>query len=586
MYYLFINRFVKHIYCCLFGFFILLSAGAQSLKASFSPVSVERQKESGLSNRVIGTSDEYIYVEAFAFRGRTRSSRVTLKMIKKSDLSVASEVVIYDRRNPEEKNLSIADYRFTKNRLLVYYFERKYRDTKSLFGRSFDLNLKPMGPVKNLYSLPNNREFKGIQFLRNYSDDNTRIMVGAEFPAGKGGSPYVDFKILADDFSVVNSGKFELPIKITSKGAQVSNSSYYLTDAGDIYFFTQVSVPKEERSRLQKGEDAFYSTLSYVNTGTSSIRTIPIKFSGKNIFNTYWYNDGDNLKGVGFYSDLEDDRTGDKILGMFSAGVDLKTFTLSGSEFRRFTREEVLALSDLNTEKRRDRKKAEKITDDNASLDPNLQIELYRTDEAGNSYLFCSQMNNYSQTVCNRNSCVTYYYCNKRNNYVFKVDAAGKLVYSKKFPRNYTYNRWSVYDQRVFYGQGKFFLTFDTDTDRDSSQANMSISRSKRLSVTRNEKLEFLVVDTKTDQVERKFLDFNAPGTPRKKRLTINPLDLQDMGGEFYAVQNDYFVPAGTAILNTVLSVALFPIYTYLIRPGVRRSAMASKTQYVRVFAN
>jgi hypothetical protein len=58
------------------------------------------------------------------------------------------------------------------------------------------------------------------------------------------------------------------------------------------------------------------------------------------------------------------------------------------------------------------------------------------------------------------------------------------------------------------------------------------------------------------------------------------------MGGEFYAVQNDYFVPTGTAILNTVLSVAPFPIYTYLIRPGVRRSAMGSRTQYVRVFAN
>jgi hypothetical protein len=577
---------MKYIFSCFFCIAIFLNAGAQSLKASFSPTTVERQKTTGLSNRVIGTSDEHIYVEAFSLKGRQRSGRITLKMIKKSDLSVAREVLIYDRKNPEEKNLAIADYRFTKNRVLVYYYERKYKDTKSLFGRSFDLNLNPTGPVKNLYSLPNSREFKGIQFLRNYSDDNTRIMVGAEFPAKKGGSPYVDFKMLSDDFSVVNSGKFELPIKITSKGAQVSNSNYFLTNSGDIYFFTQVSVPKEERANLQKGEDAFYSTLSYVKTSTSSIQTLPIKFSGKNIFNTYWYNDGENLKGIGFYSDLEDDRTGDKVLGMFSARVDLKSFTLSGSEFRRFTKEEVIALSDLNTEKRRDRKKAEKITDDNASLDPSLQIELYRTDEAGNSYLFCSKMRNYSQTVCTRNSCVTYYYCNKQNNYVFKVDGAGKLVYSKKFPRNYTYNRWSVYDQRVFYNQGKFFMTFDTDTDRDSTQANMALSRSKRLSVTRNEKLEFLVVDTKTDQVERKFLDFNAPGTPRKKRLTINPLDLQDMGGEFYAVQNDYFVPTGTAILNTVLSVALFPIYTYLIRPGVRRSAMGSRTQYVRVFAN
>jgi hypothetical protein len=293
---------------------------------------------------------------------------------------------------------------------------------------------------------------------------------------------------------------------------------------------------------------------------------------------------------IGFYSDLDDDKSGDKISGIFTAFVGQDKMELEGAEFKRFSKEDLLKLYNYNLNNKKEAKKADKITDQNAALSSDLIIENIRTEENGDVYLFCNHMNNYSQTVCTSTGrgggtyCTTYYYCDKRDTYIFKIEASGKLGWVKWFDRDHTYNEWYVYDQQVFKSNNKFFVTYTTDTDYDSTLNKLKKSRRPKLS--RNQRLEYIAIDIATGNAERKYFHFNSPDSKKSSWKTLNPASMQNVGSELYGVQNSFYTPTGIKVMNTVFSVALPYIYYYLIRPGIKRSTYKSRTEYVKVLSN
>jgi len=569
-----------------------LGVNAQNLIASFSPLHDEEQKKLGLSNNIIGSNKDHIYVESLEYkailRGKFYAKSVKVKIIKKSDLTTSKIVEIYSKSKPEDKPYFIFSYKVASDRIFVFYRERKTKEFKAIYGRTFDLDWNPTSTIKELYKFPNLKEFRQTDFLFSYNTNATKILVGAEFPAKQGGSPYVDYKILDEKFEQINNGKFEMPVKITGKRANTSNSKFSMTGDGNIFFTTTISMTDDEKKEKQKGEDTYYTNISVVKSETGDIKTTPVKFSGKNIFYTRMLFNDNETKIIGFYSDLEDDKTGDKISGIFTAVVNMNDLSLTKSDFKRFTKEDILALEGYDLTKKRDAKAAKKITDGNAALSSSLIIENFETDDKGNIFLFCNNLYNYQRTVCSgsgaRRTCTTYYYCEKSQTYIFKILSSGELAYAKRFPRLHTYDRYSVYDQKVFEANNKFYVTYMTDFDHDS--ASMGLKKSKKPRVSRNEKLEYLVVDATTDKIERKFLNFNSPDAKKSRRKYIIPEALTTVGDEWYGVQTDYYTPAGIQVMNTVLSLGTIGLYYFIGRPMVKRATWKSKTEYVRVFAN
>jgi hypothetical protein len=412
--------------------------------------------------------------------------------------------------------------------------------------------------------------------------------VGAEFPAKKGESPYVDYSIFNSNLEKQHSGKFQMPIVVTSRRQTTSNSSFYLTNDGNIFLTTTVSVPEEEKKELKKGEFSTYLSLSYVIAETGEIKTSPVKFDGKNIFYTRFVFEKDKFKLVGFYSELEGDPTGEKVSGIFSASMDKANLSLSDVVFNKFSKEDILKLLSFDMTKKRQAKRADKITDENASLSSNLRIENFKTDDDGNSYLICSNMLNYSRRVCSGSgtsrSCSYQYYCDKDDTYLFKVDSKGKLEFSARSPRHFSYGGWNIYDQVVLKNVNNFFITYPTSIDDDS--VALKDKKLKKISLSRREKMEYLVFNSSNNSLSKKYLYYNSPDVSRSKRLKLYPENCYTLSDGFYDLQNDYYTPTGIAVMNTTLSIATAGIYYLLVRGSVKLSTLRSRSKIVKVFPN
>jgi hypothetical protein len=546
-----------------------------------------------LSNSIIGNNDEYLFVEALNYNSiaydRTYSKSIKINIVKKTDLSIVRSVEIYNKSNPIDKKYYVTNYTVSDNKIFVFYRDRKEKKFRGIYVKTFDMTWNPTSEIRELYKIPVNREFRKVNFIFSISSSSNYILSGAEFPAEKGGSPYVDYIIYeTSGFDKVGLGKFELPVKINSKKASTSNSKFFVTNKGNIMFRTTISIDKEEQKNLKEGEDAYYTTMSYVDAKTSDIKTIPIKFQGKNVFYTQFFIEESRFKLIGFYSDLDDDKTGNKISGIFTAFIGQDKMELEGAEFKRFSKEDLLKLYKYDLNDKKQAKKADQITDQNAALSSDLIIENIRTEDNGDVYLFCNHMNNYTRQVCTgrgaQRTCELLYYCLKRDTYIFKIEASGKLGWIKWFNRGHTFNEWYVYDQQVFKSNNKFFVTYTTDNDYDSTLNNLKKSRRPKLS--RNQRLEYIAIDIATGNAERKYFHFNSPDSKKSSWKTLNPASMRNIGSELYGVQNSFYTPTGIQVMNTIFSITLPYIYYYLIRPSIKESTYKSRTEYVKVTSN
>ena len=316
-----------------------------------------------------------------------------------------------------------------------------------------------------------------------------------------------------------------------------------------------MSKKEAKEQDLKKGESKSYAVYSLVNINSGAIKSIPIKFNDKNIFDFDYFEDANSIKLFGFFCDLNKDKDGVDIHGIFYGIIDPKTYELQGDfKFTYFTKAQLDALFKKDMENRKDRagifasKKDKKSEDE--SLSSNYIIEQVQSLDKDNIVLFCSIMRNYTVQVCTttstgnggtRTTCRDEPRCDKSNVTTIKINKDGKIDWATNVDRQITYHYFSAYDLKVINKDNKFFAIYgssydNVDSDNGKTKKKSKKGKSKTEAYDNNsDRLEYAVFDYTTGKFEKKNYIVNIAGTEKKAKKKLYAANIEVMDNEFYS---------------------------------------------------
>ena len=233
---------------------------------------------------------------------------------------------------------------------------------------------------------------------------------------------------------------------------------------------------------------------------------IPLKYKDKNITEFNYLVTKTAIKMVGFYSDVNIDKSGDDIHGVFYANINPITFFVEKSYFNNFTQRDI----DLLFKKR----SSAKDDEEQGKLNKNYVVEKVFLSPDDGVVLFSSIMNNYSKTSTTKSGGVTTttttLYCNKVNLTCIKLDSEGSLKWLSNIPRSITYvGGWNTYDIKAIYKDGSFYSLYGSAEYSDESGKRTKKKKRKNIFG----ELEYAAVDNKTGVMKKNIEVLNTPRT-------------------------------------------------------------------------
>lgn len=550
-----------------FVFVITLKMYAQSVDLTWSEPQKYDNKLDGFFSHFIGGNDKYLYAY---FDNRQRSvnkNKIKFVAFDSKTMEKIGDATLIDRKNKEDvKNYSGLYYHKTLvfNDVLYTFWIKENNEKDELFVQSFDAQLKPLNKLKKIYELSSGRKSakKAELFVMGNPQVNQSIIIGGELSGEKGQSIKVEYKVLKSDFTFAGAGQITLPVVITGKSDGLT-SSYSYGDDGNLHVETSVMIPKEERKSLKKNESHTYTIYSIVDVINNSIKSYPLKFENKNIFDVGVVSQKGVVKIFGFFCDILKDPRGTDTHGIFYSEINPATKELEKLNFTNFTKQQLDNLFAGDAEDRKDRagilsgKKKKKSEEE--SLGSNYQIEQVKSFDEKHLTIFCSLMYNYSRTVCDqRGNCRTYYYCNKRNVTAFKLDNIGNIVWASNLDRSMTYSGWNVKDLSVVSpDKKKFYVSYGSSYSKDSKRKS---SLNKKSGKHMRDYFEYAVFDYENGKFSKEEYEINPPGTKSNERKFIAASDIQIIGEKFYVNSEKLKIKPGSLVGGCLLSLVCPPV--------------------------
>ncbi|MFN5459414.1 MAG: hypothetical protein ACK5AY_05855 [Bacteroidota bacterium] len=533
---------------------------------TWSDMQVYDNKEDGFFSYYIGGNDKYLYA-FFDNRQRSpRKSKIKFVAFDNKTMSKVSDVLVIDRKNSEQSKAYDGLYYHKTlifNDILYTFWIKENSEKDELFVQSFDSQLKPLNKLKKIYELTSGRKSskKAELFVMGNPKNSQSILIGGELSGDKGQNVKVEYKVLKSDFSFAGAGQITLPVVITGNSNGLT-SSYSYGDDGNLHVETSVMIPKEERKTLKKNESHTYTIYSIVDVINNNVKSYPLKFDNKNIFDVGVVSQKGIVKIFGFYCDILKDPRGVDTHGIFYSEINPSTKELEKMNFTMFTKMQLDALFSGDSEDRKDKagilsgKKKKKSEDE--SLGSNYQIEQVKSFDEQYLTIFCSLMYNYSRTVCDqKGNCRTYYYCNKRNVTAFKLDNIGNIVWASNLDREMTYSGWNVKDLTVVSpDQKRFYVSYGSSYSKDSKRKN---TFNKKSGKHMRDFFEYAVFDYSSGNFSKEEYEINPQGTKTAERKFIAANDIQAINEKFYVNSERIKLKPGKLIGGCLLSIACPP---------------------------
>jgi len=479
---------------------------SQSVRIDYSKP-IKFSSKTGFPNGNEMYSDDKLYVDKVNrksyFKGNYNGAKKRfMDVVNLSDNSLVKNVQYYGKEKGE------SGHKF-RNRILlknsiVFFFEKTSKRMNQLFAKVYDLDMVMKQPLQMVMEYPESKITRNAEFFvyRNY--DRESIFLGTEFPsAGKGSSPYVDYKMLRDDLKSYNAGKFELPY-VTTDGSAVSRP-LFLAKGDEIFFTNWVTKSDNETKQLQKGESNQNMMLSHLDAKTASIENVKLSIPGKNMKSVRLNIDEKGLWVMGLYSIYENSYAyPDRLKGFFSARLEDKNFGLIDLKTDTVSDDFVKTFNVITEDQEVRGFLSFAATASNMTDKYEIYIEDYDRRQDGGFDLYITSR--YQQAIqrCDKyNNCTITYYSHKKGIGYIRTNSMGKVVFSKSQIRARNYLGWYIDDVVSLHTKDNLLLFYNTCLDYEHKPANNvpKVMKSSKL----DSKIEFAVINEKSPSMERMY---------------------------------------------------------------------------------
>lgn len=514
---------------------------AQTIDLNWSDQQLYDNKKDGFFDQFIGGNSKYIYAKYNKFHLKENKANKKIKIVAydKNTMNQECQVAIKGYKENKAniellKELNYFDQIVFENTVNVFWTKNAKGKTE-LYAQVFDSKLNEKIKLKKIYEVKaTGKKSDPNLFVIGNKKAGEKIIIGAELPRDKSENVKFEYKVLKSDLSYDASNQITLPYSTRGSVNRLS-ASYEIGNDGMLYVRTFITMDKEERKQLKPRESPNYNLLTVVDLPTGKYNSFPLKFDGKNLFQVDYLVTPTKTKIYGLFSDLDKDRFGSDLHGIFYAEIDNKSTELQASNFTYFDKP---TLDKLFAKDKKDQKKAGKLKSnkdkksDEESLKGDYTIEDIVSVDNTNVVLFTSRMNNYSVTSCDsKGNCTTRYYCQKSNVTAFKVDNTGKLVWASNLDRLITYNGWDIYDIRVISKDDKIFSIYGSAFQMTAEKKNRRSSKSRK---QLTDKLEYAVFDYNTGAFKKDEYKVNSINAKKKDTKQVTPLGITVVDNRMY----------------------------------------------------
>lgn len=545
---------MKKIGALLAAFCLVFSAFSQDFELTWSDVMQYQNKRDGFYNKIVGSTDERIYVlfKGFSLSGMS-DSYIKLVAFNKQTLTQVASVPIkgYKENAPDKidyRGLDFMDVVVLNEN--IYVFWTKLINTRNdkreeLYAESFNMNLDRKERLKEVITAnyDANRKLSSSASLMTVlanADAGEQFVVGYEVQR-EGNNVEYHYTLVNADFEMLDKQSVSLPIVSNAHKTRGKSSVYELGSDGNIYIRSSISRTREELRSLPKGTPYGYSVFTALNPENNQMTSFDLTAENISINDFSYKIVDDRIKIFAFFCDLTKDPKGHSTHGIAHSEIIGETLESSPIELIYFDKSFISKLfkGDEEDKKRTSgsRKKKEKNREnDEESLDTRYVIENLFVNDDKSVVLFCSKMYNYSVTTCTNNpnggqTCTTRYYCQKSNVTAIRITAGGEIDWATNLDRLITYSGWDAYDLNVTRQGDKFYVIYGSSF---SVEADVKNRKSRKKTSEMRDSFEYAVFDAASGKFEKNTFQVNQSGTEKKDRRMVNPLMIREVDGDFY----------------------------------------------------
>lgn len=592
---------------------------AQTTKTQWSDKQKYNHYREGMLSEVIGSNSQYVYALFEAVRNSSvfTGLKMDVKLVSfdKETMKRSKSVDLHgfaqdynDRKSMKRKKIN--NIFINENSVFVIWTGKKDKYTE-VYAQLYDKTLKPQGELKVLYSgltetARKNRQ--SIDILTN-KDIKDKFYVIAETQREKSENIKIEYVAVDYKLNVSTINKITLPFKKSLSESSISNietasnrghkstfgyetkgngkqtpeltGEYVLAADGNIYLSHVIRLDKGDRKELVKNEKSKINYFNTILTVTNELINIPLKHDGKNLFQVNKTYSKNGVAIAGFYSDLNLDRKGEDLHGIYYGEFNSMSKIMVQSHFIDFDKE---TLAKLYSNDREDKKKegilkGKKAKESNAeSLKNDYVIEHIIENNNNELILFGSRMINYSKvtttTTAGKSTSkqTTQYFCEKRNVTAFKIKKEGTLVWATNVDRSKTYyNMQNVYDIDVETNTDKtnYKLSYGSTYELGASSKNVLTAKNKGLLFNPNNAPKEKIIMNDADGSFRKDI------TTEKEDEAIFKTPEKDyrrkIGDVKYVFDNETYVTSGSYKPQLWKFLVMLPVFPLLYIPAVRR---------------
>jgi hypothetical protein len=534
--------------CILFISLFALKLSAQELNVAWSERQIYDNRKEGFFDDFVGSNSKYVFAKFNNLARRPRKANKKIKIVAFDRVSMQEMASVAvtgysENASTKAKHMGLDYYKTIVFENMIYMFWIKdTRNRQELFVESFDGKLKPVNAIKKVYELNSDSKSKkkAALFVMANKQAGEKILIGGERAGSKESSIQIEYKLLNSDFTFSSSNTVTLPITVIGKSYGLS-SSYEFGEDGNLHVKSIVTMSKDERKALAKNESYRYPIFSVIDLNSGKIKTHSFKFDNKNIFYSDIKVDGGMTKIYAFFCDLQKDPSGYATHGIVTGFLNNQTFDLENVNFSYFTKPQLdkLFASDKSDQKKGKTifKSKKKTKSDEESLVDDYEIEAVQSLDKDNLVLFCSRMRNYTTETCDKNRCVTYYWCEKRNVTAFKLDKNGAIVWASNLDRSMTYSGWDVEDLRVIHYKDQFVVTYGSaflSTDKTNAKGKTKVHHSRKTRGYMADRFEYAIFDYTTGVYTKKEYKVNPINVKKADKKMISAVNIKVIDNEMY----------------------------------------------------
>lgn len=480
----------------------------------------------GIYERIVASSDTRIYALYKIYdlkMGAYYHHYYTLRAFDKVTMEIVKDVQITKKEDNNYKRLHKNPFSFNEVVLIdgsIIFFHSIYFDERAeLHATVFDENLNIIKEKTKILETPNSSLLSYVlpKFFVSANYETNSILAGLLVGGNYKDTAILEYKIIDKDLIGKHSNKTTFPCTLI----EYPRASYSLEN--DQTIFIQYNVKEdvsEEDTKKKDRKFITYRLIHVLSAKTGEFVNFPVYFENKDVSDLMIETENGICEITGFFKDLSKDPTGIKNHGLFKVQLDIINIAVSEPKFTYFSELE------MNEIYRQDNVLAPMRKTKFVSIPEGLMIEDYTEMPNGDRVLFCTRLNNYS----NSDKDITFYSlsdCDKLDVTCMRINDLGEIQWLRTFPRRYTIDTSyasdlsGIYDENsnsliCTFGLGEAQVVHKTD-DEDVRTA-----------------VDYLLINAENGQLSPKKLELNAPTTSKSDKKYVIPRLIFSLDGDLY----------------------------------------------------